>query len=154
MRKTILAVLMFSVFIVIAATAFAASVMSNFTVSATVINACSVNANNIDFGNYNPASPAPKDGQGSLQLTCLAGTNYELYITGARIMTDGANNLNYELYTDAPRTSVWPSASPSPVSGATPDANPVTFDTYGRIATGQYVLAGPYSNVVAVVVAF
>lgn len=154
MRKTILAVLIFSVFIVIAGMASAATVMSNFTVSATVINACSVNANNIDFGNYNPASPAPKDGQGSLQLTCLAGTNYELYITGARIMTDGANNLNYELYTDAPRTSVWPSASPSPVSGATPDANPITFDTYGRIATGQYVLAGPYSNVVAVVVAF
>src|SRR3990172_612006 len=154
MRKMILAALASLAFIVMAGTAFAATVMSNFTVSATVINACSVNANNIDFGNYNPASGTPLDGQASFQLSCLAGTSYELYITGARIMTDGANNLNYELYTDAPRTSVWPSASPSSVSGATPDANPVTFDTYGRIATGQYVLAGPYSNVVAVVVAF
>ena len=154
MIKKILLIAASLAFTVMAGTVSAATIMGNFTVSATVINACSVNANDIDFGNYNPASGTPKDGQGSFQLACLAGTNYELYISGARLMTDGANNLNYELYTDALRTSAWSSSSPSSISGATPDANPITFDTYGRIATGQYVPAGPYSNVIAVVVAF
>src|SRR3990170_3984813 len=106
MRKMILAALAFLTLGVAGGAAYAATVMSNFIVSATVINACSVNANNIDFGNYNPASGTPKDGQASFQLSCLAGTSYELYITG------------------------------------------------GRIMTAQYVPAGPYSNVVAVVVAF
>ncbi len=141
---------------IMANNAFAATVTGNLTVTANVVQACIITSvNDISFGDYNPASGAPKDGQGSFTFSCLGGTNYELYINGARQMAGpSANYLNYDLYTDAGKSNLWPSAKPSSENGVTTDASPITRNVYGRIPAGQYLPAGSYTNIVSIVVDF
>ncbi|GAP66686.1 putative spore coat protein, late developmental [Mizugakiibacter sediminis] len=146
---------------------------ATFNVTATVINSCKVvAANNIGFGNYDPAganNTTPLDASGSVQVRCTKNTNAAVTLnqganpaTGStcaspsRQMTDGGSNrLGYAIYKDAARSQPWGCDATNQASfTSTGIASPITLTTYGRVAAGQDVPAGSYTDTVSVTVTF
>jgi spore coat protein U-like protein len=145
--KRIFIVLMAIAMVAAASGVMAATVTSNFNATATVISTCRIStaASTIAFGNYDPTDSTALDASGSFGFRCTKGTTYRLYITGTRTMTSGTNNLTFELYSDAGRTTLYPSAS----GGATPvvsgNNNEVTSTIYGRVSALQDAAAASYT---------
>jgi spore coat protein U-like protein len=145
--------------------AFAATTSSTLNVSATVTANCTVSTSPLAFGNVNPLSGADVDGAGGITVTCTNGTGWDASAgigggSGAsfasRRMTAGANLLNYNLYTDAGRTTVWGDGTGSTAlisdtgSGV---AQSVTI--YGRVPLGQTTVPpGAYADTVSVTVTY
>jgi spore coat protein U-like protein len=62
-------------------------------------------------------------------------------------MTDGAGTpsfMNYELYSNGGRTTVWGTYNITPA----PDLTPRVYTVYGRVAAGQDVAIGNYTDTV------
>lgn len=131
--------------------AAAATATSPLSVTATVVASCNVTGTTaVAFGNYDPANATDNDaGQGSMTFRCTKGTAYMLFISGARTMTGAPtpDSLNYELYTDAPRTALFPSAAGA-LSMTSANNAPVTIQIYGRITALQDVSVGSYTSTV------
>jgi len=134
---------------------------------------CTVAATALALGNYNPASPTPKDASGSVTVTCAAnplalllGYTVALSTGGsgsyaARRLSSGANTLAYQIYSNASRTTVWGNGSggSSVVNGGlllglfAPVS--ATYTVYGRLPAGQgAAAAGAYADVIVVTVAY
>jgi spore coat protein U-like protein len=133
----------------------AATDTSNLTSTAVVPAVCTISSvTNLDFGTYDPTSATDDDdGVGDANFRCTKGTAYDVYITGARTMTDGTDTLNFEMYTDVGRTAAWASASPGTTGTAASNAI-ITLDIYGRITALQDVQAGTYNGTVVVTVEY
>ncbi len=154
--------------------AFGLFILSN-TANASCVGiscSCSVDASTLNFGVYNPLAAGNLDATGSVSVTCGAlvlGANISYNVTlGAggsgnplsRTMSNGANTLSYNLYTNAGRTLIWGdnSGGTSTVSSAyllnlllsRTDA----FSIYGRIPSGQNVTAGSYTDTIVATVIF
>lgn len=136
----------------------------SFSVTATVLEICSVTANDLAFGNYDPTSATNLDGTATMDVACTIGTSYEVGLNqgtavgatvSTRSMTSGGNSLDYDLYQDSGRTTNWgntpgvdtPSAA---IAGASAD----TLTVYGRIPALQNVAAGSYSDTITVTVTY
>jgi spore coat protein U-like protein len=151
------------------APAFAASATSNFSVSATVTNNCTITTAAISFSGYDPTGTnlsAPLDATGSVTITCTkgaattvglsAGANFANATGTTRAMKSGSDYLSYELYQDTGRATVWGNSGGGlftpPVA---PSKDPRTFTTYGRIPAGQDVPAGTtYTDTVTATINF
>jgi len=154
--KKILVLLVVMAFMSIAVSAFAATTTQNLLVSASVANSCRITSvTDVNFSTpYDPTDASPNDsGQGDFTFSCTRGTNYDLYITGTRQMTNGTDNLSYQLYQEAARSNTWPAALPG-VAGTSANNAPVTVGIYGRIAAGQDVGAGAYNGTVVITVEY
>lgn len=119
---------------------------------------CSVDAQAVAFGSYDPLGPAATDGVGNVHVVCDAGTSFTVALDGGfgtiddRTMTSGADALHYNLYSNASRTAVWGDgngASDVSASGTTVD-----LPVYGRIPGLQNVPVGTYLDTIAVTVTF
>ena len=154
MKKYFIAI-MAAVVVLTAAHAMAATDTSPLNVRANVNALCSIQSvTDVDFVDYDPTSAAPDDdGVGNVTFACTRNTTYDLYITGARTISDGTDTLNYQLYTDAGRSNAFPSLNPGNLTPAA-DNNPISQDIYGRIPAGQDVQAGLYTGNVSVVVEY
>lgn len=135
-----------------------------FAVTATVVAACVISANDHDFGDYSSVFPSATDGSSTIEVTCTAGTNFDVALDAgttpggsfsARLMTDGSNTLAYNLYTDSSRTTIWGdgAGSTATVSGAG-TGSLQTLNVYGRIPAGQSVPVGSYSDTVTATITF
>lgn len=143
--KKIFSVLMVLLMVTAAGSALAATVTSSFNVTATVISTCRIStaASNIAFTSYDPTDSSPNDtGTGSFAFRCTKGTSYKLYITGTRSMTGTGGTLPFELYTNAGRSTLYPSASGGASSVTSIGNTAVTSNIYGRIAAERDVAAG------------
>jgi spore coat protein U-like protein len=141
----------------------AASATANVTVSATVANNCTISGGALAFGSYDPLVAGATDGAGTFTVACTKGASGvtidlgtgQNYAAG-RKMTSGSATLDYQLYSDSSRTTVWGSAaggSTLAVSAPTSKA-PVSYTVYGRITGGQDVAAGNYSDSIVATVNF
>ncbi|MEQ1515426.1 MAG: spore coat U domain-containing protein [Usitatibacteraceae bacterium] len=148
-----------------AAPSFAATATTNFPVSATVIDSCTVSASPFDFGSYNGLSMTVLDASGAIEATCTFGTLYSIALDAGlgsaatlstRKLTGPAGaELLYGLFTDAPRTIPWGDGTGG--TGWVSDtgngvSQPVTV--YGRIAPGQAVAPGAYTDTVTVTLTY
>jgi spore coat protein U-like protein len=130
---------------------------------------CTASTTGVGFGGYDPGSSSPKDGSGSVTLSCtglvsLAGTIDVAMSPGgsgnalARQMSQGAASLNYNLYTNSSRTTIWGTGSggtstvSATLTGLLSFSQTVTV--FGRIPAGQWVKAGPYADSVIVTVTY
>lgn len=129
---------------------------------------CSASVSTLAFGNYNPVLGLPTDSQNTLTVTCsslialLVSYSVELSAgnsgnTNARQLRQGGQSLNYNLYKDILRSTVW---------GTGPNAVNDSFllsilgigvnrlyPIYGRIPAGQTSInAGSYSDSITVTV--
>jgi spore coat protein U-like protein len=147
----------------------AGTATANLPVSVTVSNNCTITSTAVAFPNYDPIAThatSPDDSTaGAVTITCTKGTSANIGLgLGAnasgsqRRMRDTAstpNHINYELYSDTGRATVWGNAAGSWLSPApAPDKTARTFTVYGRIPGGQDVPAGTYNDTVVATVNF
>ena len=149
--------------------AHAGTTTGTFQVTATVVNSCVINsATALAFPNYDVNSPSATTGSSTINVNCTKGDAYTIALNyGAnggsaanRIMVSGANQLNYNLYTDSGYTKVWNSTCGGANNcdggtGAGPGVgNQQTYTVYGQIAAGQNVPAGSYADTITLTVTF
>ena len=146
----------FATLLALPGVAFAAD--DTFTVTAEVIDACDITANDLDFGNYSSISGSAADATTTIDVTCTNGTSYGVSLsTGTtaggsyseRLLTDSSNTLGYNLYTSGALTSVWGdgTSSTSTVTG-TGNGSLQSLTVYGEIPASQNVPVGSYSDTV------
>jgi len=135
---------------------------TTFVVKARVQAVCSVSANDLDFGTY--SQTAGTNGTTQLRAVCSPQTTYNIGLnqgtTGASInqrqmkLAAGANVLNYQLYTNAQRSTIW---------GNTPGTDTVTgvgtglaqdHTVFGAIPGAQTIPAGEYADTITVRIFF
>jgi len=142
--------------------AMAQTATTTFPVTATVLTSCSVSANPLAFGTYNPTSATPLDATTTLSVLCTVGTSFTVGLSAGtaagatvttRQMSNAANRLNYGLFQQAGRTTVWgntPGTNTPPATTA--PVIPTTLTVYGRVPASQNVPAGDYTDTITVTV--
>jgi spore coat protein U-like protein len=131
---------------------------TTFSVTATVLAACSISATNLAFGSYDASSAVPTDGTNTLNVTCTNGLAYAVAMdagtatsatVAARSMVNGANKLNYGLFTAADHATTWGDGTLSTVTvSGTGDGTLHGLTVYGRIPISQSVTAGAYADTI------
>ena len=133
----------------------------HFTVRVRVVEECQINAQDLDFGNYDPESN--KTGQTVLNLQCTPGTSADVSLSeGAsgnardRYMRGSAiTKLSYQLYRDAAlKDPIDGIGSAFDINGRDNDGQVIPLRVYGEIPSGQQVLPGQYEDLILVTVRF
>jgi spore coat protein U-like protein len=124
---------------------------------------CTIDTRPVTFGEYDPFDPGPRDTQGAAIYVCTKSVPIRIEMSRGRAgsynraMFNGTEQLNYNLYLDATRQTVWGDGS-----GGTgyyslnkaPDKKPITVPVYGRIYPMQEVDVGQYTDVIEVKILF
>ncbi len=139
------------------------------------IDSCSVSTTGITFGVYDPASATDKtNNSGTVTITCsttvrTTGTTATITLsTGSsggtfaqRLMKNGTNSMNYNVYKDSAYTQVWGDGTGSTFTnswvGASDNGSTVavSFTLYGKIPALQYnVVPGSYTDSLTVTVTY
>jgi spore coat protein U-like protein len=127
---------------------------TSYTLTVTILPACSITANALSFGNY---SGAVLSANTSLSVTCTNTTPYNVGLsagttTGAtvtnRMMTGpGGATLKYSLYSNSGHTTNWGNSSGSWVGG-TGNGSAQTLTVYGQIPANQQSVSGNYTDTI------
>lgn len=141
---------------------------ASFTVSATVVKSCLVDATDLNFGVY--TGVADVDVNSEVRVRCTSGTAYTVALDDGlhgtfvnREMENAAGNpLVYNLYTDANRTFVFgddTGATDNVVGAGTglSDAAERTIQVYGRLFDSdpnKNAPPGDYSDTIQVTVTY
>lgn len=120
---------------------------------------CNVTAQGVSFGSYDVFSNQHLDSTGNIGVSCDVSATYTIALSpgggsyASRTMASGARTLNYNLYTDGTRTSVWGDGTggTATVNGSGTSGN---HTVYGRIPAGQNAYVGSYSDVITVTLTF
>jgi spore coat protein U-like protein len=132
---------------------------TTFRVTATVQAVCEVTASDLAFGVYTAQSGTPLQGTTLLRATCTPGTTYNVGLdagtsSGATVnqrrMVSGANSLNYQLYSDSSRNTIWGNTSGTDTVTGTGTGVAVDHTVYGQVPAAQVVPAGAYSDTITV----
>lgn len=125
---------------------------------------CSATTLGVAFGTYEPFSGSAVDSTGSIEVSCLVSLGYTVSLsTGSggsynpRALSSGGNTLNYNLFLDSARSTIWGDGS-SGTSVASGEISvllfPVSHTVYGRIPGGQNPVVGSYADTITVTVTF
>jgi spore coat protein U-like protein len=138
---------------------------TTFNTTASVAAQCNISAANLSFGAVNPLS-SQVDATMTITVNCTKNSPYTAGLdagvtSGAtisqRLMANGADTMQYNLYTNVARSSIWGNSAGSWVSGTGAGlATAQTLTVYGRVASGQTNLAvGNYQeNTITVTVTY
>jgi spore coat protein U-like protein len=130
----------------------AATATATFTVIATVAASCTVSAASLAFGNY---VRADLDGTTTVTVNCNSGTIYDGGLNASAtagstvatcIMKSGTNSLNYTLYTNSGRTTVWGNTVGTDTVAGTGNGTDQPLIVYGRVLDGQQAPSGSYTD--------
>ena len=132
---------------------------TTFRVSARVQAVCDITASDLSFGNYTAQSGTPLLGTTQLLATCTPNTTYNVGLNegtspGATVnqrrMVSGANSLNYQLYSDASRSTIWGNTPGTDTVAGVGTGVAVQHVVYGTVPAAQVVPAAEYSDVITV----
>ena len=120
---------------------------------------CSVSTVGLNFGNYDVFSTLDDDITGTINVSCQSSTSYSISLSSgsgtysARTLLSAGNRLNYNLYLDPTRLTIWGdgSAATGTLSGS---GTTGSYTVYGRIPARQNAVVGIYGDIVTVTVAF
>lgn len=138
----------------------AATSNSSMPVSATVQATCSITASPLAFGTY---SSAQLDAATTLAVNCTNTTSYNVGLdagggTGATVaqrkMVNGAQTLNYTVYSDTGRANVWGATVGTNTVAGTGTGAVQTLNVYGRIAAGQAPTPGSYVDTLTATITY
>jgi spore coat protein U-like protein len=168
MRKHAIAPITTAVLLALAGTAQAASTKTTtFNVSASVASNCFVQATDMAFGAY--TGIAIVDASSDVQVRCSKNAPYTLSLNAGttagasfapRLLTDGTDTLQYNLYTSNAYNAVWgdgTGGSATVAGSGTGLGNWITHTVYGRIpnnAANQAAGVGSYSDSITVTVEY
>ena len=144
--------------------AFAGTTSATMAVAATVLEACTVTATPMSFGNVVPGS-SNVDSSATLQLVCTPNADYDILLNNGSNASAGQRRLAnagstefipYNVFLDSNYSQPWGNSvgvnTKAGVAGATGLAS---YPVYGRIpATATPVTAGAYTDTVTVTVNF
>lgn len=150
--------------------AMADTATGTLTVNATVEASCSIDNATLDFGNIADLGTDTDASQG-LKVTCTKNTDYSIAMDEGqngsgngssitRAMSDGTDQLSYQLYTDSSRNNVWEDSCASPATGTDcaygtgTGTQQTNITVYGRVPANQNVEAGSYTDTVTMTVTF
>lgn len=134
---------------------------ANLTVTANVITSCTVTAGSLAFGAYDPTAAGNLDQNGSFQVACTKGTSPTIGLDNGtnfavtRRMSNGTDFLGYEIYKETGRSNLWGNSGGGLVTiGPLASNAPQTQTVFGRVAPGQNVGVGNYTDTVVITVTF
>lgn len=142
----------------------AATDTDTFQVSITIQGECQIlAANNLDFGTHGVLS-GNTDASTTLSVQCTSGTSYDIGLdaglgAGATVATrrmtgPGAATIDYSLYSDAGRSTVWgETISTDTVPGSGTGAQQ-DYTIYGRVPGQTTPGPGGYTDTITVTVTF
>lgn len=142
---------------------WSATKTATFTVQATVISDCSIiSAPNINFGNVGVMT-ANLDVTSTLTVSCTPGTIYSFALDGGsvagstvnnRLMAQGANTLQYQLYSDSARTQVWGQTPGTDTQGGTGTGSNSVYTIYARMPPQNTPPVGVYTSTVTATLSY
>ena len=149
----------------IGAPTLAATATSTFTVNGTVVATCSVSATALNFGASIPTPVNSNiDATSTITATCSNAVPFSIALNAgqgagatmaSRKMSSGPNTVNYTMYTDAGRTTVWGDGTTgSAINALTGTGAAQAISVFGRIPTGQSPAIGTYSDTILVTLTF
>jgi spore coat protein U-like protein len=151
---------------------FAGSASANLTVQVTITASCTINVATLNFGGSVAGTAlvaGVTNGSTTVSTTCTNGSPYAIGMdnganasVGQRRMKNGANFINYNLYTDSGFANPWTTASSSTTCAS---ANSCALGTgtgsaqsttiYGQIPTVAVApAAGAYSDTVSMTITY
>ena len=146
-----------------------ATATATIEVSVTVASSCSVSANPLGFGTYQPGQ-GNMSASTTLAVSCTKGAPFTVALNAGigggsvtqRFMAMGGSRLQYNLYTTAAHTTVWgdgtqSTATVSGVGRGLVNGAAITQTVYGQVpdTTANVDLApGLYTDTVTVTVSY
>ncbi len=120
---------------------------------------CTVSAGSVSFGSYNVFNQSDLNRTGRIDVTCSPSASYTIALSPGsgtytqRKMVGGGSILDYNLYANVGRTSVWGNGTGGTVTvgGAGTSAS---HTVYGRIPARQNKKPGNYSDTITVTLTF
>ena len=142
---------------------FGATTTTTFTVQITITASCIINsASTLNFGSQGVLA-ANVDQTSTIQVQCTNTTPYNIGLnvgTGAgatvavRKMTNAGTTINYSLYSDAGRTTVWGNTVATDTVAATGNGAAQSYTVYGRVPPQTTPAAAAYSDTITVTVTY
>ena len=142
---------------------FAATATSTFTVQVSITATCTINsASTLNFGTQGVLS-ANVDQTSTISVTCTNTTPYNIGLdagTGAgatvavRKLTSGGATVNYTLYSDTGRTTVWGNTVSTDTVSGTGNGAAQSLTVYGRVAAQTTPAPGTYTDTITVTVTY
>ena len=146
-----------------AGASFAATATSTFQVQVAITATCTINsASTLNFGSQGILS-ANVDQTSTIQVQCTNTTPYNIGLdagTGSgatvavRKLTSGGNTVNYTLYSDSGRTTVWGNTVSTDTVAGTGNGSAQSYTVYGRIPTQSTPAPGNYADTITVTVTY
>lgn len=138
----------------------AATSTATMSVTATVQATCTIAASTLAFGTY---TGVQLDGSSTLTVNCTNTTPYTVSLnagTGSgatvatRKMTASTTTLNYSLYQDSGRSSVWGQTIGTDTAAGTGNGSAQSLTVYGRIPGSQLPTPGAYSDSITATITY
>lgn len=146
-----------------------ATVSTTIAVSVTLASTCTVSANPLSFGIYQPGQ-GNASGSTTLAVRCTRGAPFSVALNAGvgggsvtqRLMSMGASRLQYNLYTTAAHTTVWgdgtqSTATVSGVGRGLMSGAQITQTVYGQVpdaAANVDLAPGLYTDTITVTVSY
>ena len=142
---------------------FGSTTTSTFTAQVAITATCTINsASTLNFGTQGVLT-ANVDQTSTIQVQCTDTTPYNIGLdagTGAgatvatRKMTSGGATVDYTLYSDAGRTTVWGNTVATDTVAATGNGAAQSYTVYGRVPAQTTPAPGAYTDTVTVTVTY
>jgi spore coat protein U-like protein len=146
----------------------AATTTTTFVVSATVVKTCSVSAGALAFTNYTPGGGAVTNSS-TVNVNCTKTTPFTVALNGGtttggtvaqRLMANGANTLEYNLFTTNTYATVFGDGSGTSATQSSTGAGVATavpFTVWGQLpdsANNKNAVPGAYTDTITVTVTY
>jgi len=141
----------------------ATTTTSTFTVQITITASCVINsATTLNFGSQGVLT-ANVDQTSTIAVQCTNTTPYNIGLnagTGSgatvavRKMTSGGNTINYALYSDSGRTTIWGNTVGTDTVAATGSGASQSYTVYGRVPPQMTPAPATYTDTVTVTVTY
>ena len=120
---------------------------------------CSASTVGVDFAGYDPFHPNPLESVGNIHVSCDVAAGFTISLGpgagsyAARTMVNGVSEMEYNLYSDSGRLSVWGdgSGNSGTVSATAAEAD---FAVYGRVPARQNLPPCSYSDSIVVTITY
>ncbi|KVK71654.1 Csu type fimbrial protein [Burkholderia sp. MSMB1498] len=134
-----------------------------FTVNATVVNDCFINATNVAFGSTGVIQSA-LSATGTISAQCTNGDAFRIALSGggsgdvssrAMLRTGGGGAVNYQLYLDAAHSTIWGDGT-SGTSTATGTGSGLSqsLTVYGQVPVQTTPAPGTYNDTITATITF
>jgi spore coat protein U-like protein len=147
--------------VTVSVTSSTGTVTTTFSVQATVQATCLISASALNFGTY---SGLVLNVASTLTITCTSTTTYNVGLnpgtaTGATVTTrqmtgPASAKLNYAMFRDSAHTLNWGNTVGSDTLSSTGNGSAQLSSVFGRLAGGQVVPVGAYSDTIVVTVTY